>query len=117
MGADLSAGMHRLNGRYAQWFNQRHGFDGHLFQGRFSSKLVESDGHLLSSIRYVLRNPVEAGLCAVPEDWPWSSYSGTVGLAEPSSFVAVEELHERAILGVQSLSGFAEGKPHGLEVR
>ena len=36
----LSEGMHRINGAYAQWFNRRHGFDGHLFQGRFHSVLA-----------------------------------------------------------------------------
>jgi hypothetical protein len=42
----------------------------------------------LSRFRYVARNPVRAGLCRQSEEWPWSSFAGTAGLAEPSSFVA-----------------------------
>ena len=51
--ADLSVGMQRLNGEYAQWFNRGYGFVGHLFQGRFQAVLVESDGHLLELSRYL----------------------------------------------------------------
>ena len=43
----LSEGFQWLNGVYAQAFNRRHGKTGHLFQGRFHSVRVESDGHLL----------------------------------------------------------------------
>ena len=70
--ARLSRGLHRLNGVYAQGFNRRHRRSGHLFGSRFSSWLVESDDHLREACRYVLLNPVRAGLCARPEDWPWS---------------------------------------------
>ena len=45
--ADISAGMHRLNSGYAQWFNRKYEFDGHLFQSRFHSVLLESTWHLL----------------------------------------------------------------------
>jgi putative transposase len=78
---DLVAGMRRLNGRYAQWFNDRHEVVGHPFQDRFGSKLIEREGHLLETLRYIVRNPVEAGLCTAPEDWRWSSYPATIGLA------------------------------------
>jgi putative transposase len=78
---DLSRGMHWLNGVYASWFNATHGLDGHLFQGRFKSKLIESDAHLLEAIRYVVLNPVRARICAFPGDWPWSSYRATAGLS------------------------------------
>jgi putative transposase len=70
----ISAGIQYLNGVYAQWFNRRHGFEGHLFQGRFHAVLVESDWHLLELTRYVALNPVRAGLCRDPADWPWSSF-------------------------------------------
>jgi putative transposase len=76
---DLSAGMHRLNSLYAMWFNDRHGVDGHLFQGRFSSVLLESNWHLLELSRYVVLNPVRAGLCEHPVRWRWSSYRATTG--------------------------------------
>ena len=70
--ARLSAGLQRLNGVYAQRFNRRHRRTGHLFGDRFASWVVNDEDHLLSACRYVLENPVRAGLCEYVEDWPWS---------------------------------------------
>ena len=81
--ATLSRGMRQLNGDYAQHFNRRHGRDGHVFQGRFKAILVQREAHLLEVARYVVRNPVRAGLAKGPADWEWSSYRATAGL-EPS---------------------------------
>lgn len=68
----LSAGMHRLNGIYAQQFNARQARTGHVFEGRFSSRVVERESYLENACNYVLENPVRAGLCARAEDWAWS---------------------------------------------
>jgi REP element-mobilizing transposase RayT len=76
---DVSAGMQRLNSSYAHWFNRRHDLDGHLFQSRFWSILVESDAHLLELCRYVALNPVRAGLCPHPGAWQWSSFRELAG--------------------------------------
>ena len=70
--AELSGGVQRLNGVYAQRFNRRHGRWGHLFGGRFASWVIETDEHLYDACRYVLENPVRAGLCERTDDWPWS---------------------------------------------
>ena len=66
--------MHQLNGRYAQKTNARHRLRGHVFADRYGSRRIGSDGDLMTTFRYVARNPVQAGLCDVPGDWPWSSY-------------------------------------------
>jgi REP element-mobilizing transposase RayT len=68
----LSAGLHRLNGRYARQFNRRHGRFGHVFSERFRAQLIESEEYLYDACAYVLGNPVNAGLCDRIEDWPWS---------------------------------------------
>jgi putative transposase len=73
--AGLSRGMQLLNGRYAQAFNSSRRVDGHLFQGRFGSRLVESEPHAIWLNRYIPRNPVEARLVGNPADWDWSSYA------------------------------------------
>jgi putative transposase len=86
---DLSVGMHRLNSSYSHWFNRVYELDGHLFQGRFHSVLIESDWHLLELTRYVSMNPVHAGLCSAPGHWPWSSYRAVVGEAPVPTFLAV----------------------------
>jgi putative transposase len=90
--ADLSVGMHRLNSSYAHHFNERHGLDGHLFQSRFHSVLVESDWHLLELSRYLALNPVRAGLCEDPSMWPWSSYAAVAGENSPDGFLNIDRL-------------------------
>jgi putative transposase len=72
----LQRGMQQLNGPYAQRFNARHKRSGHLRGDRYAAKPVESDGHMLHALRYIARNPVEAGVCMRPSDWPWGSYRG-----------------------------------------
>ena len=76
---NLSIGMQQLNGLYTQGFNKRHRRTGHLFQGRYKAVLIQKETHLLEVCRYVVLNPVRAGIVAGPEDWIWSSYGGTVG--------------------------------------
>ena len=77
---NLSRGMQRLNGSFTQRFNWRHQRVGHLLQGRFKSLVVERDTYLLELCRYVVLNPVRAGMVATPQEWPWSSYGATAGL-------------------------------------
>ncbi len=84
---DISSGMQRLNGMYAQWFNWRHGFEGHLFDRRFGSVLVEDESHLLELTRYIVLNPVRAAACEHPGEWRWSSYSETLGVRDPAPFL------------------------------
>lgn len=80
---NLARGMRQLNGVYAQSFNRRHARVGHLLQGRYSARLVQADEHLLASARYIVRNPVRAGLCQHPREWRWSSHRATLGLEPP----------------------------------
>ena len=76
----VSEGMQYLTGCYGQWFDWRHGYEGHLFERRFWSALVESDYHLFEVARYIVLNPVRARLCGAAADWDWSSYRQTMGL-------------------------------------
>ena len=58
--------------RYTRMINFREGWRGHLWQGRFSSFIMD-EKYLLACTRYVELNPVRAGLVKAPQDWPWSS--------------------------------------------
>jgi REP element-mobilizing transposase RayT len=80
---NLARGMRQLNGVYAQSFNRRHARVGHLLQGRYSARLVQADGYLLAATRYIVRNPVRAGLCRSPGEWRWSSHRATLGQEPP----------------------------------
>jgi putative transposase len=87
---DLAAGMQRLNGCYATSFNHRHGTSGHVLGGRYHAELIETDGHLLETCRYIALNPVRAGLCDEPESWRWGSYRGAIGLVPADETFAVD---------------------------
>ena len=80
----LGAGMQDLHGRYAQMFNHRHDRRGHLFQSRYGSTRIEDDAQMNAVTRYIARNPVEAGLCRNPEDWPWTDYRNAVAAMKGS---------------------------------
>jgi REP element-mobilizing transposase RayT len=89
---NLSAGMQRLNGIYAQWFNELYGVTGHVFERRFYSRLVENSYDLLELVRYVVLNPVRAGLCGDASGWRWSSYNALVGDTLRPSFLTTDWL-------------------------
>lgn len=90
--ANLSKGMRQLNGVFTQYSNRRHRRVGHLFQGRFKAILVDSDAYLLELSRYIVLNPLRAKMVRRVQDWPWSSYRASVGLAPPEAFLAVDAL-------------------------
>ena len=70
--ASLSESMHWLMGIWAQRVNRRHNRTGHLFENRFSAWVIRDEEHWRETCRYVLENPVKAGLCDSALDWPWS---------------------------------------------
>lgn len=72
-GSDLSHAMRRLNQRYVGAFNRRHGRTGTLWESRFRSCLVQTEGYLLTLYRYIDLNPVRAAIVASAEDYRWSS--------------------------------------------
>lgn len=89
---NLSKGMRQLNGVYTQTNNRRHKRVGHLFQGRFKAILVDGDSYLLELSRYVVLNPVRAGMVKSPGAWPWSSYRASMGRVEAPAWLAVDGL-------------------------
>lgn len=89
--ANLARGMQSLHGRYAQRFNQRHGETGHLFERRYGSVLIEGDGQLWMTVRYIALNPVEAGISRRAEDYEWSSYRSVIR-GEATDLLATDAL-------------------------
>jgi len=87
---NLSQGMRQLNGIYTQRFNRRHGRIGHVFQGRFKSILVDREGYLLELCRYVVLNPVRAGMVKSLEKYKWSSYQTTTGIVKSPVFLTTD---------------------------
>ena len=90
--ANLSAGMRQLNGVFTQRFNSKYKRSGHLFQGRFKGINVDKSTYLLELSRYVVLNPVRAGMVDRPEDWRWSSYLYTLKQLDAPHWLAVDAL-------------------------
>ncbi len=73
-GPTLGDGMKRFGSVHAQAFNRDCGTYGHVYQGRYGSVVVRTDAQFAQLLRYVVLNPVAAGLCTDPSAWFWSSH-------------------------------------------
>lgn len=71
---NLARGMARLNMTYSQWFGRRHARRGHLFEGRYHTKIIEKDRWLLPLSRHLVLNPVRLQAVNRADLWRWSSY-------------------------------------------
>ena len=78
--SSLAKSLGTLNMCYSQYFNKKHDRQGHLWQARFYSAIMD-DGHLYATVRYVEQNPTRAGLVQYPWDWAWSSARTHLGVA------------------------------------
>ena len=72
---NISQTMKRINIAYAYYFNKKYHRVGHVFQDRFKSESIEEESYLLSVIRYIHNNPLNAKMMNDPILYPWSSYN------------------------------------------
>lgn len=107
--ANLSRGMRQLNGVFTQRFNRRHERVGHVLQGRFKAILVERESHLLELARYVVLNPVRAGIVGAAEDYRWSSLRASVGLEPAPLWLSCDALVARFVSPTRYLEFVREG--------
>jgi len=71
--------------KFMKWLTTTHAYyyrkisntsgNGHVYQGRYKSFIVDTDAYLIQLYRYIERNPVRAGLVKKSEYWKWSSLS------------------------------------------
>lgn len=71
--------MKALAQNFSHYINRRRGRTGSLWEGRYWSGIVGEPDYLLRTYRYIDRNPVDAGICASPEAYPWTSYGTRPG--------------------------------------
>lgn len=79
---NISRCMRHINSIYTQRYNRRHKLDGQLFRGRYKSILVSDDSHLLQLVRYIHKNPVNAGIVNEIGKYEWSSHKGYLSYAK-----------------------------------
>ena len=72
----------KLECSFVHWYNKKYERCGHLFQNRFKSIPVQSKEAFLTVLRYILQNPMKAGIENVPGSYPWSSYFSYAGPAD-----------------------------------
>ncbi|WP_422487151.1 transposase [Gudongella sp. DL1XJH-153] len=72
---DIGTIIKRITVGYIGWHNRKYERTGHLFQNRFRSEPVETEGYLLTVMRYIHQNPVKAGITKRPIEYKWSSYT------------------------------------------
>jgi len=112
--SNLSAGMQWLKSGYARWFNSKVGREGALWERRFWDRIADDDAGPMSIARYVILNPVRAGLVRSPEAWEASSYLATAGAVDAASFLDVEGLLELYGGGPRARVRFVEHVGEGL---
>ncbi len=105
----------RLGSRYVYWYNLKYERVGHLFQDRFKSETVEDDSYFMSVIRYVIQNPMKAGLEAKPGSYPWNSYRAYTGEDDGlTDTAAMKELFGSEEMLISYLC--AENTERGMEI-
>ncbi len=86
-GACLSSAMRDLNGGFSRLCRSIYGRDAHLFRNRFWCEQIDSGEYFLTAMRYLDLNPVRAGMCGHPSEWPWGSYRAMIGLDASPTFL------------------------------
>ena len=114
---DSSFAMGRLIISYTKACNREWGRTGPLFEGRFKTKLVDSDEYILGLSRYIHLNPVSANLAERPAEWPYSNYLDLIcrrsSILSESNIVHSYFNHIDPIIGYQK---FVEEKLEGQEL-
>lgn len=91
---DSLASLFRLaHGKYTRRINKMNDWQGHLWQERFFSCVMD-EPHLMACGRYVELNPVRAGLCQAAQQWPWSSARPHLAGVD-DQLVSVEQMLQR----------------------
>lgn len=106
--ANLSRGMRQLNGVYTEKFNAAHQCVGHVYQGRYSAILIQRERHLIAVMRYVMLNPVRAGLVDAAAEWPWSSYGACIGSVSTPTWLRTDWMDGVVGSGPNRAAAFAQ---------
>ena len=96
--------------------------EGHLYQGRYKSFIVQTDGHLLTVLRYVEQNPLRAGLTDATWKWPWSSAASRPALVvddwpvqKPADWATILESPVGEVEKECLRTSLRRGRPYGNE--
>ena len=89
---NLAKFMQGLLRSYTDYFNKKYQKVGHLWQGRFKSRIIAKDRYLIDCIQYVELNPVRAGITTAALDYKWSSYQERIS-GKTNTLMSLSQLH------------------------
>lgn len=75
----ISRPMHDIAAEFARAMQVKLQTSGHFFERRYHAVLVDADSYLLQLVRYVHRNPIDAGIAKRIDDYAWSSHHNYMG--------------------------------------
>lgn len=88
----LSKFMQRLNTSYSRFYNKKYSRVGFVFRNRFKSEGIYSEKQLLNCVNYIFNNPIKAGICSTPQEYPYSNYRKIDAVLDDAfSFIDIEE--------------------------
>jgi hypothetical protein len=67
-------------GTYTKAINKKYSRSGHLFEGRYSRRIIQMDDYFFQLIQYIHKNPQTHGVVTNFQVWPFSSYQAYVNL-------------------------------------
>ncbi len=100
---DLSIFMKEVKGGFARWYNKVYKRYGVLWAERFKSVLLEAGNALATVAAYIDLNPVRAGLCTDPKDYPYCGYAEALARGSPE-----DQENLRIILDLLETSSWEE---------
>lgn len=83
--SNLTKYMHKINTKYAIYYNKIHDRVGYVFRNRFKSEGIYSERQLYNCISYIYNNPVKAKICRTPEEYPYSNSKYYKGIIEENN--------------------------------
>jgi len=75
----LSKIMQKFLTLYAIYFKSRYDRTGHVFQGRYKSKICDKEEYLFKLMQYIHLNPLRAGITKDLNSYKWSSHLAYMG--------------------------------------
>jgi REP element-mobilizing transposase RayT len=109
--ANLSRAVQQLNGDYAQWWNWRHERVGHVFQGRFNAQVVQDEAYLWTVCRYIVLNPVRAGMVRSPSTGRGAVIARRPAWLDRRRFLDCTRLREFVAPGDPAMAQTSFGRP------
>ncbi len=106
MDTELWKIMQKILSVYAEEFNYRHGYTGHLFEGRYKASLLEDERYFLEVSRYIHLNPVKAAMVREPLAYDYSSYRLFVNQKNNETQRKLDKCIEDLVDTSRVLSGF-----------